>query len=360
VSRDLSEATVREQVAVVDPAVTVERVESVDRGRSTVFTVTGRREGDPVDWYLKLAPPDDHGGIPADARLSALLADRTDVPVPAVHGVVDDHPNLPTPYHVTTALDGAALDYADVGWLSDDALRRLARETGAALGQLHGIDAVDAYGLVRPADGRSYGGDRPTGGVADLSVDGPDSWTDWLDAWVDRELGRHADSRFADLTPRLRSWVESRLSGVKEPDRPVLGRNDHGLHNLLLDPETGEMRAMLDWAYTLAVAPAFDLHYAEYIYGGRYLSAIEDVPDRQSLVREAMLAGYESVAPDRVERVADPRPLYDLLASVRVMNDFELLAPQLPAGTTEAVAEGLRADTERLLAGDHQYVDGPS
>jgi hypothetical protein len=77
------------------------------------------------------------------------------------------------------------------------------------------------------------------------------------------------------------------------------------------------------------------------------------VPDRQSLVREAMLAGYRSVAPDRVERVADPCPLYDLLASVRVMNDFELLAPQLPDGTSEVVADGLRADTERLLAGEH-------
>jgi hypothetical protein len=137
----------------------------------------------------------------------------------------------------------------------------------------------------------------------------------------------------------------------------VLGRNDHGLHNLLLDPETGEMRAMLDWAYTLAVAPAFDLHYAEYIYGGRYLAGIEGLSDRQSLVREALLAGYRAVAPERVERVVEPRPLYDLLASMRVMIDFDLLAPQLPEGTSGAVAERLRADTGRLLAGDHQYAD---
>jgi aminoglycoside phosphotransferase (APT) family kinase protein len=353
VSRDCTEATVREQVAVVDPSVTVEAIESVNRGRSVVVAVTVRRGGEPADWFLKLAPEADDGGIPVDARLTALLGARTDVPVPTVYGVVDEHPDLPTPYYVSSAMEGSALDYAEVGWLSDDALRRLARETGAALGRLHGIDAVESFGVVRSAAGRSYTGDRPTGGVDDLSVDGRDSWTDWLDAWVDRELGRHADSRFAGLTPRLRSWAESRLSRVDDPDRPVLGRNDHGLHNLLVDPETGAVRAMLDWAYTLAVAPAFDFHYAEYIYGGRYLSAIESVPDRQSLVREAMLAGYRSVAPDRVERVADPCPLYDLLASVRVMNDFELLAPQLPDGTSEVVADGLRADTERLLAGEH-------
>jgi aminoglycoside phosphotransferase (APT) family kinase protein len=356
VTRDLAEPTVREQVAVVDPTVTVETVEAVDRGRSTVFVVTVTHADETVDWVLKLAPDGDHGGIPADARLTALLGARTDVPVPAIHGAVDGHPDLPTPYYVSSAMDGSALEYAEVGWLSDDALRRLARETGAALGQLHGIDAVDSFGLVRPAGSRSYAGERPSGGVDDLTVDGPESWTDWLDSWLDRELGRHADSRFDDLTPELRSWAESRLSAVEEPDRPVLGRNDHGLHNLLLDAETGEMRAMLDWAYTLAVAPGFDFHYAEYIYGGRYLAGVEEVSDRQSLVREAMLAGYRSVAPERVERVAEPRPLYDLLAALRVMIDFDLLAPQLPEGTREAAAEGLRADAKRLLSGEHRYV----
>jgi aminoglycoside phosphotransferase (APT) family kinase protein len=357
VTRDRSEETVRKQVAVVDPTVTVEAVDAVDRGRSTVFAITVRADGEPTDWFLKLAPDGEDGGIPVDARLTALLDDRADIPVPAVEGAVDDHPDLPTPYAVTGAVEGQALDYAEVGWLSDDALRRLARETGRALGRLHSIDAVESFGLVRPAEGRSYTGDRPTDGVDDLAVEGVDSWTDWLDAWLDRELDRHADSRFGDLTPRLRSWAESRLSVVGEPDRPALGRNDHGLHNLLFDPETGEIRAMLDWAYTLAVAPAFDVHYAEYIYGGRYLAGIDEVPDRQSLVRKAMLAGYRSVAPELVERVVEPRPLYDLLASMRVMIDFDLLAPQLPEGTKEAVAGGLRTDTERLLAGEHRYAD---
>lgn len=37
------------------------------------------------------------------------------------------------------------------------------------------------------------------------------------------------------------------------------------------------------------------------------------------------------------------------------MNDFELLAAQLPDGTSEAVADGLRADAERLLAGERRW-----
>lgn len=356
-TRDVSPGTVREQIAVVDPTVTVEAVDPVDRGRSAVFALTVARDGEATEWFLKLAPESDDGGIPADARLTALLGDRTDVPVPAVRGAVDDHPSLPTPYVVTTAIDGEALDYAEVGWLSDDALARLARETGRALGRLHAVDAVESFGLVRPADGRSYAGARPAGGVKDLAVRGPDRWTEWLSSWLDRELARHADSQFGDLTTDLRSWADSRLAGIAEPTRPALGRNDHGLHNLLVDSETGEIRAMLDWAYSLAVAPAFDFHYAEYIYGGRYLSRIDGVSGRQSLVREAMLGGYRSVAPARVESVAEPRPLYDLLASLRVMIDVDLLAPQLPEGTSEAVVETLRADAERLLAGDHRYAD---
>jgi hypothetical protein len=127
----------------------------------------------------------------------------------------------------------------------------------------------------------------------------------------------------------------------------VLGRNDHGLHNLLVDEETGDLRAMLDWAYTLTVTPSFDVEYAVYLFSGAFLTGLPGVRDRRDLVRSALLAGYRSRAPDRVDTVRDPDPLYELLAAVRVMNDFDQL--QLPADSEQQVAGALADDIERML-----------
>lgn len=79
-----------------------------------------------------------------DRTLARGTVERTSVPVPNVVGAVDDHDDLPTPFLVMDAADGTALGQRDVGALSDDALRRVARESGAFLADLHAVDVVDA------------------------------------------------------------------------------------------------------------------------------------------------------------------------------------------------------------------------
>jgi len=144
-----------------------------------------------------------------------------------------------------------------------------------------------------------------------------------------------------------------RMGALDGPFDPVLGRNDHGFHNLRLDPEIGETTAMLDWSYTLAVIPGFDLAFATYIYGGGFLAGLPDARDRRRLVRDAMLAGYRSTGPASVEIESSGWPLYELLAAVRVMNDVDLLVPQLPEGTEDTVADGIGSDVESIIgAGD--------
>ena len=44
-----------------------------------------------------------------------------------------------------------------------------------------------------------------------------------------------------------------------------------------------------------------------------------------------------------------PDPLYERLAAVRVMNDFERLVPKLPEGGEAVVAEGLRREVESVI-----------
>jgi aminoglycoside phosphotransferase (APT) family kinase protein len=349
----LADDTIAEMLGLVDADWSLRSVTPAERGFCRVYRVTveGADPGeDQRTLYLKATPGENDGGIPADARLLALLGRRTGIPVPEVLGVVDESDDVPAPFYVMTAMPGSELPYERVGRLSDDTLRTLARQVGASLGDLHGIDGLDGFGHVTHDPDRPLAGGRPSGTIADLTVDGVDTWAEFLRAWVDRELERHADSPFDGLTPAIREWCDERLATV-EPAGPVLGRNDHGLHNLLVDAETGDVRAMLDWAYTLGVTPSFDVEYAVYLFSGAFLAGLPEVRDRRELVRAALVAGYRTRAPDRADAVADPTPLYELLAALRVMNDFDHLRPQLPDGSEKRVADALERDVEAMLDG---------
>ena len=352
-SDDLPGAVLQRMVELVDPAWTVREATPAQRGFCRVYRLLLETPRRTRTVYLKAAPDGAEAGVAADARVLAVLRDHTSVPVPEVLGVVDDRPGVPSPFYLTTPMPGEPLPYEAVGRLPDDALGTLARELGRHLGELHRIDAVDSFGHVDRDRTRSLDGGRPSGAVADLTVrEGIHAWPTFLRSYLDRELERHADSRFDSLTPRLEAWFGPRIEGLTGPFTPVLGRNDHGLHNLLVDPEAGSVTAMLDWAYTLAVPPAFDVEFAVYLLGGAFLSALPDVGDRRDQVRDALLAGYRSTAPGLVDAVATRRPVYELLAAVRVMNDFDRLAPRLPDGTAGAVADGIGSDAASLLDGD--------
>lgn len=348
-ARELDGTTVESMLQAVDSALTLEDATPTERGFCSVYHVEATEDGDPAELYLKASPDEQAWAIPTEARLQAVLDANTSIPVPDVLGVVDDHEALPTPFYLMRALDGVEADYEQVGYVDDEVLRRLARETGAYLGDLHSVPAGDAFGHVRHA-GPALRGDAPSGHPDTLAVgDGRDDWPTYLRERVDAELDRHADSAFSALTPELERWFDDAIAGLEGPFDPVLGRNDHGLHNLLIDPETGEITGMLDWGYTLAVPASFDFAFAAYLYSGAFLAGVPTVRDRRPLVRDAMLAGYRSRAPDRATAVADNTPCYELLAMVRIMNDFHHLT--LPDGAESAVMDRIRADVREILDG---------
>lgn len=133
-----------------------------------------------------------------------------------------------------------------MGRLADDTLERLARETGAYLAELHSVPAVDGFGHLRH-DSPALAGDRPSGDPEVLTVGDPhDNWLTHLGEYAGEELDHHDDSRFSELAPDLRRWVRVGIENLKGSVEPVLGPNDHGLYNLLVDPEMGEITAMLD------------------------------------------------------------------------------------------------------------------
>ncbi|MFW5974309.1 MAG: phosphotransferase family protein [Natrialbaceae archaeon] len=335
---------------LVDEEYRLVDAEPIDRGRSRLYRLRAKRRGEVETLVFKAAPPGEETdpGISTDARLLSLLGERTSIPVPRVRGIVDDHPTVPTPALLMDELDGNEKPYEAIARFDDSALETFAERMGAYLGELHGIDCLDAYGHVRPAGEETLQGELPDDPAAALTTSGIDSWSTFLERWSERELERHAESRFDSLTSELRRWIERRRADQQDAVGPVLGRNDHGLHNLLVDPASGEITAVLDWAYTLGVAPSFDFEYAAYLYSGAFLAGLPAVSDRRDPVRAAMLSGYRSTAPEPAARaVAEPQPLYQLLAMIRVMNDFELL--DLPNDGTAEVAEGLAADARALI-----------
>ena len=350
-AREISDATLEAMVRAVTPEWVLQEAIPADRGFCSVYRLTVVGDGVSRDLYLKASPDGRPWAIPTEARLQAVLAAHTSIPVPAVLGVVDDHETLPTPFYLMHAQPGEDVAYEHIARLEDDVLAQLARETGAYLAELHSVPAPDRFGHVRH-DGPTLSGGHPRDDPETLTVGEPrEDWPSYLRERVDAELERHAESRFSALTPELKRWFDARIDALEGPFEPVLGRNDHGLHNLLIDPDTGEITAMLDWGYTLAVPAAFDVEFAAYLYSGAFLAGLPDVSDRRSLVREAMVSGYRDATAKapmrRLESVLTPEPLYEMLAMVRIMNDFHHLS--IPGETETAVRDRIVADAREIL-----------
>lgn len=346
-AREVPDSTLAAMVDRAMPGWDLQRATAIERGFCSVYRIVATCDRTTQECYLKISPDGQTWAIPTEARIQAVLDSHTSIPVPEVLGVTDDHETLPTPHYLMRALPGEDLPYEAIGRLEDDALGRLAREMGRYLGELHSVPALERFGHVRN-DGPALDGNSPSGDPATLTVDEPhEDWPRYLQKRVTAALDRHETSQFSDLTGDLERWFEAGIDDLTGSFEPVLGRNDHGLHNLRIDSDTGEITAMLDWGYTLAVPAAFDFEYAVYLFSGAFLAGLPDVSDRRSLVRESMLVGYETTAPARVERVSTPEPLYEALAMVRIMNDFHSL--DVPDGTEQAAADRIRADVRAIL-----------
>lgn len=321
--RTLTDEQIARSVQLVQPNWDLREARLADRGWTALYhldvdTPAGRRQ-----CVLKAAPDvGGHTGIDAEARIHAVVADNTSIPAPTVFGAVDDHdavdesgameangdvePNdapVRTPFFLMESMAGETVSMAEVGTIPDDALRRIARTTGEYLGALHTLDVgFETFGKgVDYAGEPSLQGERPPGDPAELVVsDGSDEWRAQVREWVAGDLDRLAESRFADLAPRVRAELERRVDALPEDVSPVLGRVDHAWFNLLVDREAGRLTGVIDWGSRFAVPAGFDLAVVEFLLAGGWWIALPEVPDRRQLVREALLAGY------RVEATVPP------------------------------------------------------
>lgn len=348
--RSIPRETIARMIRTSNPEWELEDAVPAERGHTAVYHTEIDMDGGVRRCVLKASPDDLAHGIVAESRLLALLDDRTSIPVPAVIAVVDDHDDLPTPFFLMEAMPGTALPYRETGLVSDRVLRRIARQTGEYLGELHSVDAVASFGAVSYDRSARLVGGQPAVGVDRFGVEnGFDSWSAFLSASVDPELDTLETSRFADLAPRIRSGIRDRIQSLTGSFAPVLGRIDHGVHNLLVRPEDGDIEAVIDWGFTLAVTPGYDLQTVEWVLSGAVLSPLPDASDRRALVRDAMADGYRETAPYPSGEMAEHGTLYELMAVLRALNHLDEGVAKVPEGSEETVATGLRTDVERIL-----------
>lgn len=258
-------------------------------------------------------------------------------------GIVDEHDSFPAPFVLQEALPGNTVMRTRLDSMSDETLRGIARQTGRHLASVHALPALDGFGFLTHR-GQVLAGDRPPGSFDTVAVADPEpDWLAQLRAWATETLEAVGETRFADIAPATRPVLTAAIEDVEEAPNAVLARIDQALENVLLGD--GELTGMLDWEFTIAATPAYDLvGAARSLAGDPYLFS-EGVDDRRDLVLDALLSGYSETGPDSVvRRTRGNRECYELLSSVRTMAHlsdwFELF-------DLEAEIDGAAANLER-------------
>ena len=227
----------------------------------------------------------------AEPRLLDLVDRETEVPVPSVLGYRDAHPEHPAPFYLLEYVTGETLE-GDPYALSPEARERVVRDAGANLAALHEIGTLPATGQVGVGDGD----------LTVLDTDEHPRYEDfhqWLLGGVEENLDALGEGgffpdladepeRFADLVDPLRAHLRRAIEALPAPEPPRYCHRDYRLGNLLLDPDTGETRAVLDWANLLATDPVYNLADAETM-----LLDDRDDPRTRRRLREALRSGYE-------------------------------------------------------------------
>lgn len=209
--------------------------EVIQGGRSNLtYTVT-----DPAGRRVILRRPPLHGVIESahdmgrEHRIMAALADA-DVPVPPMVGVEHDAEVTGAPFYVMRFVDGAVIRDADA-----------AREVSAEVRRAAGEDLVDVLARLHAVDPDEVG-------LGDLGR---------KEDYVARQLRRWhrqlAESRTREL-PLLDAVHDRLAADIPAQGAPAIVHGDYRLDNVIVDPTTGRVQAVLDWELATLGDPLAD------------------------------------------------------------------------------------------------------
>jgi aminoglycoside phosphotransferase (APT) family kinase protein len=232
----------------------------IQGGRSNLtYTVTdarGRR--------VILRRPPLHGVLPSahdvarEHRIVSAL-EASDVPVPPLVGLEADEAVTGAPFYVMRFVDGLVVRDVAAAEGLDLATRRAAGEDLVdVLGRLHAVDP-DEVGLGEL--GRKE---------------------DYLARQLSRWHRQLTDGRTRDLP--LLDEVHTRLSSdIPEQGPAAIVHGDYRLDNLMIDPASGRVVAVLDWELTTLGDPLADVGLLQ-VYWSQRDDATVPLPDAPTLV----------------------------------------------------------------------------
>lgn len=257
-----------------------------------------------------------------EGRIMAALA-GSGVPVPAVLATADEKAGPGAPVLATAHVDGTVVrDRASAATLTAEQRARLTGPVATTLATLHAVD-VDGIGLGDLA--------RRDGYLARQVA----RWTRQLEGGSDRAL------------PVLDELARVLAADVPEQREVALVHGDYRLDNLIVDPPTGEVRAVLDWELATLGDPLADLGT---------LLAYWGVPARADAAASVIHPGL----PTAQEGFAGPAELVAAYAAARGLDAGELatrLRPFLAFAwfRIACILEGVRV---RTASGAYGEVDG--
>ncbi|WP_440990721.1 phosphotransferase family protein [Haloarchaeobius baliensis] len=352
--RTVDSETIQRMVQHVEPNWRVAAATPATAGQHIVYLLTVETPAGTRDCVLKATPDGKPATCDVEARMLAIVAEHTTVPVPAMFGAVDEHETLPAPFFLSSREPGADSDRTGLGDLSGDRVDALARSSGRQLASLHAMAAVDGYGYVDVEYDEPLSGGRPSADTDQLVVtDGADDWIDCLRASVEGVVGGLEETRFADLQTVVAPAVEAAIETVEDPDDPAVCRIDHSLDNVLVDRETGAVTSFLDWEFQFAGTPAYDLAFVERSLAGGTWSFTPDAPDQHERIRAALLDGYREAGSDvAADRFESNRDAYALLVDCHELFNFDAALDVFDVGVPdrEAAADRLRATVRERCA----------
>lgn len=172
--------------------------------------------------------------VAREARILNGLAD-TDVPTPGVVGLVDDEEICSAPVLVVEFVDGLVIDTMDVADALDATQRhRVGLDLADVLARLHAVD-LDRSGLSDLASHSPYAPRQLK------------RWTRQLEA--SRMVERPALDRLTD-------WLNR---NVPDPADLAVVHGDLHIRNVIVDPDSAQVRAALDWELCTLGDPLADL-----------------------------------------------------------------------------------------------------
>ena len=215
-------------------------------GRSNLTCLISQPDGEPGSsserqWVLRRPPlghvmPSAHDMVREFRILSEL--DGTGFPAPRPRALCTDHSVLGVTFLIYDYVPGLVIsDEATAAQLTAARADQVSSELVTTLARLHGLTPPP----VPP--GRSS------------------SATDYLRRQVTRWTGQwqHTATRDLPAFPQLARWLQNEVSGLTADYEVTMVHGDYRLDNLILDPGTSQVRAVLDWEMSTLGDPLMDL-----------------------------------------------------------------------------------------------------